>query len=302
MEHKFTAQIENGTLCGKSEALDNQCKFAHELLLRFNVDPPQKAVLSLRNPHEYVVVFNEGPVYSCFHSDFLQKFHKVANEWSAGMREAGNLKHEHDLPNNYIPSDKLDEVQAQQLDDENDFAPQEQQAMTIHQIASAPEARDTPSSQWYQQPGHSPPVAHSTGHIQYDNASLRFKTTPSGVPSTVQPHSSVSNQTPADEYSQAAFLKQETLYGVRSETELDLDYQFPNKQLHGSVRANTGHLFVDELPSIPGQGRRSEMPYRPGRGLTSEIPPTPNRVESKGWKIWQRGSSDEKKNNNGRRS
>jgi hypothetical protein len=50
---------------------------------------PQKAVLNRNNREEYVLVFNEGPVYFSFHQDFLTPFKMIIEEWSSGMRSSG---------------------------------------------------------------------------------------------------------------------------------------------------------------------------------------------------------------------
>jgi hypothetical protein len=52
---------------------------------------PQKAVLNRINPREYVLVYNEGPVYYSFHKSFVPLFKVVIEEWSAGMRRCGRF-------------------------------------------------------------------------------------------------------------------------------------------------------------------------------------------------------------------
>jgi len=41
---------------------------------------PQKAVLKCNNRKEYVLVFNEGPVYYSFHRDFVSSFKMIMDE------------------------------------------------------------------------------------------------------------------------------------------------------------------------------------------------------------------------------
>jgi hypothetical protein len=49
---------------------------------------PQKTVLNCNNRKEYVLVFNEGPVYYSFHRDFVSPFKVIIEEWSSEMRSS----------------------------------------------------------------------------------------------------------------------------------------------------------------------------------------------------------------------
>jgi hypothetical protein len=79
-------------------------------------------VLSLTSAQEYLVIFNEGCIYCCFHSSFEPSFQKVADRWSQGMREAGNLAHGHNFPRNFVRSGKLDKPEAQKTEERDDFS------------------------------------------------------------------------------------------------------------------------------------------------------------------------------------
>jgi hypothetical protein len=49
----------------------------------------QKVVLNRKNSEEYVLVYDEGPVYFSLHEGFVDSFKEVIEEWSAGMRSCG---------------------------------------------------------------------------------------------------------------------------------------------------------------------------------------------------------------------
>ena len=144
---------------------------------------------------------------------------------------------------------------------------QAQQALSIHQVVSALDLN------------HSSSVAHRTGQGQYDDGSLHFKVTPLGVPSTVQPRSLVSNQTPADDYGQTPFFRHEKIpHGAEAGSEFDPHFQSPDDRLPGSVTADVGRWHIAEMPLVP------------------------DKIISRGFKFWHRSPSDGKKNNNIRRS
>jgi hypothetical protein len=150
-----------------------------------------------------VIVFNDGSIYCCFHSLFQNRFQKVADRWSKAKRDAGEFHHAHDFPKHFLPSDQLgDDGDLPHY--ENELSTQAQQGTHIHQTVSAPEASNQPIMEWTVESRNPHEPAPMLDHnLAAAAASYNFIPRPA-VPSTVQPNSSVSNQTAADEYSQLA--------------------------------------------------------------------------------------------------
>ena len=219
------------------------------------------------------MVFNEGSIYCCFHSSFKQKFKQAADRWSEGKREAGDLRHEHSFPRDYIPSDKLGQGRSLQEDGTNDLSPQAQQALQIHQVVSAPEPSHI---NWLEQIPYAP---HRTGHEHLGISGQHFMSPSSAVPSTVRPNSSVSNQTYAVDSDGSASIKQkDRLRRAEDASHLHNQYQSPRNQPPERVLTDVNSHHIVERPSTPD--RAEKWVFR---------------------KLWPRSSPDEKKNNNTRR-
>jgi hypothetical protein len=155
------------------------------------------------------VVFNEGSIYCCFHSSFRQSFLQAADQWSEGMRMAGNLAHQHNFPRNYVPSDRLDDIELDRADEESDNSSRAQLSSRVRRVLSAPQAHHT--RDLHRQIHRVSQTAHGTG-LGLDNGSNSpTQLNPPDKPSANWSASTVSDQTSTyDDSSGASALLDET--------------------------------------------------------------------------------------------